>query len=160
MATIHPDDVLLFHGANPRTGKLSPFELADYERHQRLHKADKPNTIAEFTYPPLDQELSEWLPAIADLPHPSEFANLKKSSHHPTNRKAGFFNRLRAKMGCRRKKKSRGEGGWLASACRGQVVNSVDNDFEPQPGAPYKPHSQSTSVNASRAAAHIHSRSR
>ena len=166
MATVHPDDVLLFHGADPYTGILPPFDVKDYNSHQSIQEADMPNTINHYTFPPLDQKLSQWPPAVMNIPHPCELTNSKLSSHQSTNPKKGLFHQLRKRVGCGQEKKSkkppigRGEGGWLRSADQHQVVKSVDYHFEPRSPPICKHPNQSLSLAASRAAARIHSKPR
>ena len=160
MATVHPDDVLLFHGADPCTGIIPSFELKDYISHQSTQKSDRLNTIDGYTYPNLDKKLCQWLPAVTDLPHPCEFADSKSSSPPST------IHRLRERLGCGRKKKpkkpsiARGEGGWLRNADQHQFVKSVGYHFEPRPQPICKHPNQSLSLAASRAAARIHSKPR
>lgn len=125
MYTLHPDDILNARGANPRTGRISPFPVADDksecqcwchyslpQRHCGTSNADTHSS--ESTNPQsasYDDPLNQVLPPLKNLAHPSKY-----STFRPTRRRSDlrrFLSRFRIR---RRASKPLGEGAWLHAA--------------------------------------------
>ena len=124
MYTVNPDDVLVVRGANPRTGRISPFKVVDDDdycqciRHHS-HPQLRDDNSSTFTYfsdstrsrsTSYGSALSHSLPPV-DFPHPSEFSDPKCSYRR------NVFQCLLAKLGYRRRAaKPMGQGVRLRSA--------------------------------------------